>query len=324
MPKVEIDYSNTIFYKIFCKDPAIKDLYVGLTTNFVQRKHAHKQSCKNEKAMNHNCKLYNAIRNAGGWENWQMEIIAFHNCADSYEARKKEQEYFEALGATLNSIEPFPKPKIKEPIVKIVKEKKILFCEPCNIFFSHWTTQETHNNTKKHHKMVATHIPNELKQDKTSQKTQSGYVCAPCDFSCVKKSNYTIHTNTQKHANLLSENKLENEEMKKNAKRKCDCGREYTTLSGLWKHKSKGCYIKDSNFEIKKNDLIVTNNNTTEKDELINYLMKENQEFKNLILKIVQNGIGNQITTNHTTELEQHNKIIVDSIGGSGNVVVEK
>lgn len=46
MPKVEIDYSNTIFYKIFCKDTTIKDLYVGLTTNFVQRKHAHKQSCK--------------------------------------------------------------------------------------------------------------------------------------------------------------------------------------------------------------------------------------------------------------------------------------
>ena len=52
MPKVEIDYSNTIFYKIFCKDTTIKELYVGLTTNFVQRRHAHKQSCKNEKAQN--------------------------------------------------------------------------------------------------------------------------------------------------------------------------------------------------------------------------------------------------------------------------------
>ena len=110
MPKVEIDYSNTIFYKIFCKDINIKELYVGLTTNFVQRKHGHKQSCKNEKAPNHNCKLYNAIRNAGGWENWQMEIIAFHNCKDSYEAHKKEQEYFESLNATLNSVEPLSNP----------------------------------------------------------------------------------------------------------------------------------------------------------------------------------------------------------------------
>ena len=166
MPKVDIDYSNTIFYKIFCKNSSITDLYVGLTTNFVQRRHAHKQSCKNEKATNHNCKLYNTIRNAGGWDNWQMEIIAFHNCADSYEAHKKEQEYFEQLGATLNSIDPLPKPKIKDPSAKIVPEKPKLFCEPCKVYFSHWKAQDVHNNTKKHHKMVATFNQNNLNLNK--------------------------------------------------------------------------------------------------------------------------------------------------------------
>ena len=39
MPKNEIDYSNTIIYKITCLDPNITDVYVGHTTNFVQRKH---------------------------------------------------------------------------------------------------------------------------------------------------------------------------------------------------------------------------------------------------------------------------------------------
>ena len=29
MPKNEIDYSNTIIYKIICKDENIKDLYVA-------------------------------------------------------------------------------------------------------------------------------------------------------------------------------------------------------------------------------------------------------------------------------------------------------
>ena len=112
MPKVEIDYSNTIIYKITCKNPAITDVYVGHTTNFVQRKHAHKQSCINNKSSNHACKLYEVIRANGGWANWQMEIINFFNCADHYAARKKEQEYFIELKATLNSIEPFPKPKV--------------------------------------------------------------------------------------------------------------------------------------------------------------------------------------------------------------------
>ena len=41
MPRVEIDYSNTIIYKISCKDTSITDIYVGHTTNFIQRKHTH-------------------------------------------------------------------------------------------------------------------------------------------------------------------------------------------------------------------------------------------------------------------------------------------
>ena len=49
MPKVEIDYSNTIIYKITCNDSTVTDKYVGHTTNFVQRKYAHKDGCTNEK-----------------------------------------------------------------------------------------------------------------------------------------------------------------------------------------------------------------------------------------------------------------------------------
>ena len=53
MPKNEIDYSNTVIYKITCRDLNIKDLYVGHTTNFVQRKYSHKQSCINSKNINY-------------------------------------------------------------------------------------------------------------------------------------------------------------------------------------------------------------------------------------------------------------------------------
>ena len=97
MPKTEIDYSNTIFYKIYCKDESINELYIGHTTNFVQRKHAHKNSCNNEKSPCYPLKVYKTIRENGGWNNWTMDIIAFHNCKDSYEARKTEQEYYDKL-----------------------------------------------------------------------------------------------------------------------------------------------------------------------------------------------------------------------------------
>jgi len=121
MPKTVIDYSNTIIYKITCKNQTVTDVYVGHTTNFVQRKHAHKQSCINIKSTNYTCKLYEVIRNNGGWSNWQMEIVNFFNCSSHYEARIKEQEYFVLLNATLNSIEPLP-PK---PITAVVKPESI-------------------------------------------------------------------------------------------------------------------------------------------------------------------------------------------------------
>ena len=289
MPKVEIDYSNTIFYKIFCKDPAINDLYVGLTTNFVQRKHAHKQSCKNEKALNHNCKLYNAIRKAGGWDNWQMEIIAFHNCANSYEARKKEQLYFEALGATLNSIDPFPKPKIKEPPVKIVKEKKILFCEPCNVHFSHWTIKETHNHTKKHNKMVATFSPNKMATDgnQIKQEISKKYCCEHCHYTTARRSNFDAHNLSAKHKLATDSH---NTSQKLSNKFECEfCNKPYKDRTGLWKHKNKNNCSKKC-IPIANNDsdtIAETTATTTNKDELINYLMKETQEFKRFILEII-------------------------------------
>jgi len=34
MPKINIDYSNTLIYKITCKDLLINEVYVGHTTNF--------------------------------------------------------------------------------------------------------------------------------------------------------------------------------------------------------------------------------------------------------------------------------------------------
>ena len=42
MPRLPIDYSKTIIYRIVCKNPEIKDCYVGQTTDFTSRKSCHK------------------------------------------------------------------------------------------------------------------------------------------------------------------------------------------------------------------------------------------------------------------------------------------
>ena len=107
-------YNNTIFYKIYCKDENVTDKYIGHTTNFIARQKQHKRSCINPASDNHNCKVYQFIRNNNGWYNWNMEIIAFHKCENLMSAKKYEQEYFEKYKATLNSVEPSPNLKIKQ------------------------------------------------------------------------------------------------------------------------------------------------------------------------------------------------------------------
>ena len=47
MPKLPIDYSKTIIYKIVCNDTNITDCYVGHTTDITRRKAHHKCSCNN-------------------------------------------------------------------------------------------------------------------------------------------------------------------------------------------------------------------------------------------------------------------------------------
>ena len=49
MPRHPINYDNTCFYKIVCKNLDIHDIYVGHTTDFTTRKTAHKTASNNNK-----------------------------------------------------------------------------------------------------------------------------------------------------------------------------------------------------------------------------------------------------------------------------------
>jgi hypothetical protein len=296
MPKTEIDYSNTIIYKITCKNQTVTDLYVGHTTNFVQRKHAHKQSCINSKSTNHNCKLYEVIRANGGWANWQMEIINFFNCADHYEARKKEQEYFIELNATLNSIEPFPKPKVAvETENKIVSIKPIMQCNTCNIICNTLHAFNAHNNSNKHKQGVigkSKMNPNEnmpIKQNKPPK-----FICDKCDFKCSKQSNYDQHLLTNKHKKLTKPNIYNS----KNAPEKyvcLSCKKIYKHASTLSAHKKK---CKPIPLENTDPDMKMLAN-------LMIEMMKSNTDLQKQMLEVCKIGNTNIHNNIHSNS---HNK----------------
>jgi hypothetical protein len=103
MPKKDIDYSKTIIYKLVCNDLNIEDVYIGHTTNFIKRKATHKSKCNNIKNKNYNLKIYQTIRENGGFENWSMIEIEKYPCNDINEACARERHYYELLNSKLNT-----------------------------------------------------------------------------------------------------------------------------------------------------------------------------------------------------------------------------
>ena len=93
MPKIPIDYSKGLIYMIKHKDDVNNEyIYVGSTTNFIQRKYAHKTSCNNPKSKEYNFKEYIYIRENGGWNDFIMLLVEKFPCNDNNELRKREDD----------------------------------------------------------------------------------------------------------------------------------------------------------------------------------------------------------------------------------------
>ncbi len=132
MPKTKTDYSRCIIYKIVCNDLEIKDLYVGSTTEFTKRKYKHKNNCININSIEYNFKVYDFIRNNGGWNNWIMIEIEKFPCNDGNEARARERYWCETLSATLNDRTPY-----KIIIEKPTKTYKTIIEKPTKTYKSY-------------------------------------------------------------------------------------------------------------------------------------------------------------------------------------------
>jgi hypothetical protein len=97
-----VNYNDTIIYKLCCKNPEIKDIYVGHTCNHLRRKHEHKKACNNSNRKDYNYHVYKFIRNNGGWNNWHIVMIEEYPCESKLQAEKRERHWIETLNSTLN------------------------------------------------------------------------------------------------------------------------------------------------------------------------------------------------------------------------------
>ena len=124
--------------------------------------------------------------------------------------------------------------------------------------------------------------------DKFCEKSALKFYCKICDYGTSRRSSYNDHLLSAKHnkckndysmdtnsavipqkiSNILVEPILLNNFT-------CSCGKEYKHRQGLWRHK-KTCNKNNNTNETTK----IENDK-----ELIQYLMKENSEFKQLMLE---------------------------------------
>jgi hypothetical protein len=151
-----------------------------------------------------------------------------------------------------------------------------------------------------------TTVDNEIKQ-----KISNKYYCKNCDYGTCRKSNMDSHLLSAKHQKTTTDNKLslkDNEKSAILAKYYCKfCDKKYNDRAGLWRHNKK-C-INNKNYDDVEVNNEETNNepDISKKDNLIQYLLKENSEFKNLIMELIKKDYINNTTNNTTNNVNSHN-----------------
>ena len=101
--KVEYNTNNTVIYKIQCVDGSCDFVYFGSTTNFAKRKSQHKHTCYNENREGYNLKLYETIRENGGWNNFEMCLVEVYPCENKQQLLIREQFYIDSNRNNMNS-----------------------------------------------------------------------------------------------------------------------------------------------------------------------------------------------------------------------------
>jgi hypothetical protein len=111
-----------------------------------------------------------------------------------------------------------------------------------------------------------------MKQNETNQtsKNTNIFQCIKCDFECCKKGDYNRHLLTLKHN--MKQNETNDVKKSTNSFNCTICKTLFNSRTTLWRHK-KTCFLDTQNI-------------TTEDDQkdLIQFLLKENAEFKQLMI----------------------------------------
>ena len=137
-------------------------------------------------------------------------------------------------------------------------------------------------------------------QPEFSKKSAFSFYCKDCDYGTSKKCNYNTHILSTKHK-MITEGYIKGQNSATIQPKIsnqfhstdkdfliCSCGKQYQHRQGLWRHKKKCNYKED-----------ITNSDEPSDKEIIMMLIKDNSEFKNMMMKVLENGTHNTTTNSN-------------------------
>ena len=195
MPRTAIDYSKCCIYKIeHLEDENL--VYVGHTTNWDKRKCEHKHRCNSEKSDKHNLKLYQMMRENGGWEMFKMIEVEKYPCSDKREAEKRETEVMKELKSNMNMIKSY-----------LTEEEKNEYKKKANVKYYRGHKTIISENSKTYRQNNKEVIQERKKQyyDKNKVKIlENQRLKVECGCGCeVSKQHLQRHQTTKKHGDLM-------------------------------------------------------------------------------------------------------------------------
>lgn len=197
MPRKEIN--DYIFYKIVCLDEDIDLCYVGSTANWKLRHTEHKYNCNNESSKRYNRKIYQTIRENGGWDNFKMIQVGTREQLKKREAEAIEEEYRLELRANMNTIKCFTTDTKQEQKKKWCEDNKDKVAEYMKLY-----RQENKDKIA----LQSRKYYDDNKDEILKNNYEKGKVKVECECGCVVNQNcLTRHRKTPKHLKLINENK---------------------------------------------------------------------------------------------------------------------
>ena len=153
-----------------------------------------------------------------------------------------------------------------------------------------------------------------------SQLIRHYFYCSKCKYKCAKKSDYVKHCASKKHTK--DNDTYEHHEYV------CHCGKTYKHRQSLYSHKAScNTYCESSTDTIDNDALKHTITNNYQRDdvtgeplnqtELIIELLKQNQEFKNLIVE--ERREFQQIITDQNKQMNTQNEKMMELAGNMGS-----